>query len=171
LKKLRDENARLTLEVGTLISENQAARKQAGAALAAAERIWMFAHQAGEVVAKAELFDEKVGIGSKPSGTRIALILTDYSEMLERVLEDMREVVNHVTSLRRQPERQDLATSSSKGVSNLSKLSTLYSFSWDYSGSLGLFEAIIFHILGVFIDSMNMGGLWYFVPYVHVTIY
>jgi hypothetical protein len=61
----------------------------------------MFAHQAGEVVAKAELFDKKVGIGSKPSGTRIALILTDYSEKLERVLEDMKEVVNHVTSLRR----------------------------------------------------------------------
>jgi hypothetical protein len=32
------------------------------------------------VVAKAELFDEKIGIGSKPSGTRVALILTDYSE-------------------------------------------------------------------------------------------
>jgi hypothetical protein len=67
--------------------------------LAAVERIRMFAHQAREVVAKAELFDEKVGIGSKPSGTRIALILTNYSEKLERVLEDMREVVNHVTSL------------------------------------------------------------------------
>jgi hypothetical protein len=104
LKKLRDENARLNLEVGTLISENQAARKQGGAALAAAEQIRMFAHQAGEVVAKAELFDEKVGIGSKPSGTRIALILTNYSEKLERVLEDMREVVDHVTSLRRQLE-------------------------------------------------------------------
>jgi hypothetical protein len=48
--------------------------------LEAAERIRMFAHQAGEVVAKAELFDEKVGIGSKPSGTRIAMILTDYAE-------------------------------------------------------------------------------------------
>jgi hypothetical protein len=67
------------------------------------------------VVAKAELFDKKVGIGSKPSGTRIAMILTDYSEKLERVLEDMREVVDHVTSLWRQPERQDLAASSSKG--------------------------------------------------------
>jgi hypothetical protein len=63
----------------------------------------MFAHQAGKVVAKVELFDEKVGIGSKPSGTRIALILTDYSENLERVLADMREVVNQVTDLRRQP--------------------------------------------------------------------
>jgi hypothetical protein len=42
------------------------------------------------VVAKAELFDEKVGIGSKPSGTQIALILTDYSEKLERVLANMR---------------------------------------------------------------------------------
>jgi hypothetical protein len=57
------------------------------------------------------------------------MILTDYSEKLERVLEDMREVVNHVTSLRRQPERQDLATSSSKGVPNLSKLSLPDSFS------------------------------------------
>jgi hypothetical protein len=128
-KRLRDENTRLNLEVGTLISKNQAARKQAGASLAAAERIRMFAHQAGEVVAKAELFDEKVGIGSKPSGTQIALILTDYSEKLERVLEDMREVVNHATSLRRQPERQDLAASSSKGVPNLSKLSFPESFS------------------------------------------
>jgi hypothetical protein len=138
-KRLRDENTALNLELGTLINENQAASKQAGAALAAAERIRMFAHQAGEVVAKAELFDKKVGIGSKPSGTRIALILTDYSEKLERVLEDMKEVVNHVTSLRRQPEWQDLAVSSSKGVPNLSKLSLPDSFSGllnveDYAG-------------------------------------
>jgi hypothetical protein len=103
-KMLRQENAKLNLEVGTLRSKNQAARKQAEVALAAAERIQMFAHQAGEVVVKAELFDEKVRIGSKPSGTRIAMILTDYSEKLEWVLEDMREVVNNVTSLRRQPE-------------------------------------------------------------------
>jgi hypothetical protein len=108
-KRLRQENAKLNLEVGTLVSENQASRKQAEAALAVAERIRMFVHQAGEVVAKAELFDEKVGIGSKPSGTWIALILTNYSEKLERVLEDMREVVNQVTDLRRQPERQDKA--------------------------------------------------------------
>jgi hypothetical protein len=98
-KMLRQENAALNLELGTLIRENQAARMQAGAALAAAERIRMFASQSGEVVVKAELFDEKVGIRSKPSGTRIAMILTDYSEKLERVLEDMREVVDHVTSL------------------------------------------------------------------------
>jgi hypothetical protein len=128
-KKLRDENAALNLDLGGLMNENQAARKQAEAALAAAERIRMFAHQAGEVVAEAELFDEKVRIGSKPSGTRIAMILTDYSEKLERVLEDMREVVNNVTSLRMQPERQDLAASSSKGVPNLSKLSLPDSFS------------------------------------------
>jgi hypothetical protein len=70
LKMLRQENAKLNLELGTLISENQAARMQAGAALAATEQIRMFASQSGEVVAKAELFDEKVGIGSKPSGTR-----------------------------------------------------------------------------------------------------
>jgi hypothetical protein len=100
-KRLRQENAKLNLEVGSLISENQAARKQAEAAVAAAERIRMFAYQAGKVVAKAELFDEKVGIGSKPSGTRIALILTGYSEKLERVLADMREVVTQVTDLRR----------------------------------------------------------------------
>jgi hypothetical protein len=72
-KRLREENARLNLEVGSLINENRAARKQAEAAVAAAEKIRMFASQAGEVVAKAELFDKKVGIGSKPSGTRIAL--------------------------------------------------------------------------------------------------
>jgi hypothetical protein len=111
------------------MSENQAARKQADAALAAAERIRMFVHQAGEVVAKAELFNEKVGIGSKPSGTRIAMILTDYSEKLERVLENMREVVDNVTSMRIQQDRQDLVASSSKGVPNLSKLSLPDSFS------------------------------------------
>jgi hypothetical protein len=38
-KKLRDENAALNLELGTLISENQAARKQGKAALAAVKRI------------------------------------------------------------------------------------------------------------------------------------
>jgi hypothetical protein len=90
-RKLREENARLNLEVGSLINKNRAAWKQAEAA---AERIRAFAHQAGQVVAKAELFDKKVGIGSKPSGTRIAMILTDYSEKLERVLADMRTVVN-----------------------------------------------------------------------------
>jgi hypothetical protein len=128
-KRLREENARLNLEVGSLMNENQAARMHAEAAVAAAEKIRMFAHQAGEVVAKAELFDEKVGIGSKPSRTRIALILTNYSEKLERILEDMREVVNQVTNLRRQPERQDLGASSSKGVPNLSKLSLPETFS------------------------------------------
>jgi hypothetical protein len=104
-KKLREENARLNLEVGSLINENQAAWTQAEVAVPAEERIRTFVHQAGEVVAKAELFDEKVGIGSKPSGTRIAMILTDYSEKLERVLADMRTVVNQVTDLLRQPER------------------------------------------------------------------
>jgi hypothetical protein len=103
-KRLREENARLNLEVGGLMNENRAARMHAEAAVAAAEKIRMFASQTGEVVAKAELSDEKVGIGSKPSGTRIALILTDYSEKLERVLGDMREVVNQITDLRRQPE-------------------------------------------------------------------
>jgi hypothetical protein len=81
------------LEVDALINENRTARMQAEAAVASAEKIRMFANQAGKVVAKAELFDEKVGIRSKPSGARIALILTDYSEKLERVLVDMREVV------------------------------------------------------------------------------
>jgi uncharacterized protein (UPF0335 family) len=103
-KKLREENAALHLELDTLISENQAARKQGEPALAEAERIRMFAHQAGEVVAKAELFDEKVGVGSKPSGTRIAMILTDYVEKIERILVDMREVVNNVTHLRSHSE-------------------------------------------------------------------
>jgi hypothetical protein len=119
-RKLREENARLNLEVGSLINENRAAWKQAESA---AERIREFAHQAGQVVAKAELFDEKVRIGSKPSGTRIAMILTDYSEKLERVLVDMRVVVNQVTDLLRQPQRQDLVASSSKGFPTLSKLS------------------------------------------------
>jgi hypothetical protein len=128
-KKLREENAVLHLELGTLISENQAARKQGEEALAAAERIRAFAHQAGEVVAMAELFDEKVGVGSKPSGTRIAMILTDYAEKLERILVDMREVVNNVTYLRSHPERPDLAASSSKSFPTLSKLSLPDSFS------------------------------------------
>jgi hypothetical protein len=128
-KKLREENAALNLELGTLISESQAARKQGEAALAAAERIQTFAHQASEVVAKAELFDEKVGVGSKPSGTRIAMILTDYAEKLEQILVDMREVVSNVTHLRAYPERLDLAASSSKSFPTLSKLSLPDSFS------------------------------------------
>jgi hypothetical protein len=103
-KRLTEENARLNLEVGALINENRTARMQAEAAVASAEKIRMFANQAGEVVAKAELFDEKIGIGSKPSGAQIALILTDYSEKLERVLVDMREVVKQVIELRKQPE-------------------------------------------------------------------
>jgi hypothetical protein len=129
LRKLREENARLNLEVGNLLNENRAAWTQAEAAAASAERIRKFVHQAGQVVAKAELFDEKVGIGSKPSGTRIAMILTDYSEKLERVLVDMRVVVNQVSDLLRQPERQDLVASSSKGLPTLSKLSLLDNFS------------------------------------------
>jgi hypothetical protein len=128
-RKLREENARLNLEVGNLFNENQAAWKQAEAAAAAAKRIREFVHQAGQVVAKAELFNEKVGIGSKPSGTRIAMILTDYSKKLERVLVDMRVVVNQVTDLLRQPERQDLVASSSKGFPTLSKLSFPDNFS------------------------------------------
>jgi hypothetical protein len=81
------------------------------------------------VVAKAELFDEKVGVGSKPSGTQIAMILTDYAEKLERILVDMREVVSNVTHLRRYPERPDLAALSSKSFPTLSKLSLPDSFS------------------------------------------
>jgi hypothetical protein len=104
-RKLREENARLNLEVGNLLNENRAAWTQAEAAAASAERIREFVHQAGQVVAKVELFDEKVGIGSKPSETRIAMILTDYSEKLERVLVDMRVIVNQVSDLLRQPER------------------------------------------------------------------
>jgi hypothetical protein len=128
-RKLREENARLNLEVGNLLNENRAAWTQAEAAAASAERIQEFVHQAGQVVAKAELFDEKVGIGSKPSGIRIAMILTDYSKKLERVLVDMRVVVSQVSDLLRQPERQDLVASSSKGLPTLSKLSFLDNFS------------------------------------------
>jgi hypothetical protein len=119
-RKLREENARLNLEVGNLLNENRAAWTQAEAAAASVERIRDFVHQAGQVMAKAELFDEKVGIGSKPSGTWIAMILTDYSEKLERVLVDMRVVVNQVSDLLRQSERQDLVASSSKGLPTLS---------------------------------------------------
>jgi hypothetical protein len=128
-RKLKEENARLNLEVGNLLNENRAAWVQAEAVAASAERIQEFVHQAGQVVAKAELFDEKVGIGSKPSGTRIAMILTDYSEKLERVLGDMRVVVNQVSDLLRQPVRQDLMASSSKGLPTLSKVSFPDNFS------------------------------------------
>jgi hypothetical protein len=128
-KRLREENARLNLEVGALINKNRAARVQTEATVATAEKIRMFANQAGEVVTKAELFDEKVGIGSKPSGTRIALILTNYSEKLEGILVDMREVVNQITDLRRQPERPEMGASCSKGVPNLSNLSLPETFS------------------------------------------
>jgi hypothetical protein len=89
----------------------------------------MFTNQAGEVVAKAELFDEKVGIGSKPSGARIALILTDYLEKLEGVLVEMREVVKQITDLRKQPERPDVGASCSKGIPHLSNLSLPETFS------------------------------------------
>jgi hypothetical protein len=128
-RKLKEENARLNMEVGNLLNENRVAWVQAEATAASAERIREFVHQAGQVVAKAELFDEKVGIGSKPSGTRIAMILTDYSEKLERVLGDMRVVVNQVSDLLRQPVRQDLVASSSKGLPTLSKLSFPDNFS------------------------------------------
>jgi ABC-type thiamine transport system substrate-binding protein len=57
------------------------------------------------------------------------MILTDYSEKLERVLVDMRVVVSQVTDLLRQPERQDLVASSSKGLPILSKLSLPDNFS------------------------------------------
>jgi hypothetical protein len=43
-RKLREENARLNLEVGSLINENRAAWKQAEAAAAAAEQIREFVH-------------------------------------------------------------------------------------------------------------------------------
>jgi hypothetical protein len=128
-RKLREENVKLNLEVGNLLNENRAAWAQAEATAASAERIRDFVHQAGQVVAKAELFDEKVGIESKPSGTRIAMILTDYSEKLEQVLVDMRVLVNQVSDLLRQPERQDLVASSSKGLPTLSKLSFPDNFS------------------------------------------
>jgi hypothetical protein len=128
-RRLREENARLNLEVGELINENRTAKMQAEAAAATTEKIRMFANQTGEVVAKAELFDEKVGIGSKPSGTRIALILTDYLEKLEGILVEMREVVKQITDLRKQPERPDVGASCSKGVPHFSNLSLPETFS------------------------------------------
>jgi hypothetical protein len=57
------------------------------------------------------------------------MILIDYLEKLEQVLVDMRVVVNQVTDLLRQPERQDLVASSSKGFPTLSKLSFPDNFS------------------------------------------
>jgi hypothetical protein len=128
-KKLKEENARLNLEVGKLLNDNRAAWVQAEAAAAAAEKIRAFAHQSGQVVAKAQLFDEKVGIDSKPSGTRIAMILTDYSEKLEQILGEMRVVVTQVSDLLRQPVHHDLMASSSKGLPTLSKLSFPDNFS------------------------------------------
>jgi hypothetical protein len=128
-KKLKEENARLNVEVGKLLNDNRVAWVQAEAAAATAEKIRVFAHQSGQVVAKAQLFDKKVGIGSKPSGTRIAMILTDYSEKLERVLGEMRVVVTQVADLLRQPVHHDLMASSSKGLPTLSKLSFPDNFS------------------------------------------
>jgi hypothetical protein len=128
-KKLTEENARLNLEVGKLRNDNRAAWVQAEAAAAAAEKIRVFAYQSGQVVAKAQLFDEKVGIGGKASGTRIAMILTDYSEKLEQVLGEMRVVVTQVSDLLRQPVHHDLMASSSKGLPTLSKLSFPDNFS------------------------------------------
>jgi hypothetical protein len=128
-KKLKEENARLNLEVGKLLNDNRAAWVQAEAAAAAAEKIRVFASQSGQVVAKAQLFDEKVGIGSKPSGTRIAMILTDYSEKLEQVLGEMRVVVTQVADILRQPVHHDWMASSSKGLPTLSKLSLPDNFS------------------------------------------
>jgi hypothetical protein len=64
-RKLREENARLNLEVGNLINENRAAWSQAEAAAASAERIREFVHHARQVVAKAELFDKKVGVATQ----------------------------------------------------------------------------------------------------------
>jgi hypothetical protein len=128
-KKLKEENARLNLEVGKLLNDNRAAWVQVEAAAAAAEKIRVFASQSGQVVAKAQLFDEKVGIGSKPSETRIAMILTNYSEKLERVLGEMRVVVTQVADLLGQPVHHDLMASSSKGLSTLSKLSFPDNFS------------------------------------------
>jgi hypothetical protein len=81
------------------------------------------------VVAKAQLFDEKVGIGGKASGTRMAMILTDYSEKLEQVLGEMRVVVTQISDLLRQPVHHDLMASSSKGLPTLSKLSFPDNFS------------------------------------------
>jgi hypothetical protein len=54
-RKLREENARLNLEVGNLLvgnllNENRAAWTQAKAAAASAEQIREFVHQAGQVV-------------------------------------------------------------------------------------------------------------------------
>jgi hypothetical protein len=118
------------LELGTLISESQAARKQGDAALVAAERIRAFAHQTGEVVAKAELFDEK-------GRSRIEAIRnTDCNDLVGLCGEvraslggHAKVVVSNVTHLRRYPERPDLAASSSKSFPTLSKLSLPDSFS------------------------------------------
>jgi hypothetical protein len=46
-RKLKEENARLNMEVGNLLQENRAAWVQAEAAAASAERIREFVHQAG----------------------------------------------------------------------------------------------------------------------------
>jgi hypothetical protein len=57
------------------------------------------------------------------------MILTDYSEKLERVLGEMRVVVTQVSDLLRQPVHHDLMASSSKGLPTLSKLSFPDNFS------------------------------------------
>jgi hypothetical protein len=47
---------------------------------------------------------------------------------------------------------------------------TLYSFTWDYSISLGLFAATVHHILGILIEARDMVPMCCFAAKIHVVV-
>jgi hypothetical protein len=47
---------------------------------------------------------------------------------------------------------------------------TLYSFTWDYSVSLGLFAAIVHYILGILIEATDMVPMCCFAAKIHVAV-
>jgi hypothetical protein len=49
-------------------------------------------------------------------------------------------------------------------------LITLYSFTWDYSISLGLFAVTVHHILGILIEARDMVPMCCFVAKIHVAV-
>jgi hypothetical protein len=53
---------------------------------------------------------------------------------------------------------------------DLEEYVTLYSFTWDYSISLGLFAATVHHILGILIEARDMVPMCCFVAKIHVVV-
>jgi hypothetical protein len=52
----------------------------------------------------------------------------------------------------------------------LKKPTTLYSFTWDYCISLGLFAATVHHILGILIEARDMVPMCCFAAKIHVVV-